>query len=93
MKYHETKFEEYVSSCKKKDLHPEITSIYSTISKTFDFQNNIILYGPAGIGKYSQALKFIKPYSCSGLKYERKMNINLQKKNNILSRSVIFTLR
>jgi len=80
MKYHETKFEEYVSSCKKKDLHPEITSIYSTISNTFDFQNNIILYGPAGIGKYTQALKFIQPYSASGLKYERKMNINLQKK-------------
>jgi hypothetical protein len=40
----------------------------------------MILYGPPGIGKYTQALKFIKQYSPSGLKYERKMNINLQKK-------------
>ena len=79
-KGNQMKFEEYVSSCKKKDLHPEITSIYSTISNTFDFQNNIILYGPSGIGKYTQALKFIKPLSISGLKYERNMNINLQKK-------------
>ncbi len=80
MKYYETKFEEYVSSCKKKDLHPEITKIYTTISENFNFQNNMILYGPPGIGKYTQALKFIKQYSPSGLKYERKMNINLQKK-------------
>ncbi len=80
MKYYETKFEEYVSSCEKKDLHPEITPTYNTITENFNFQNNIILYGPPGIGKYTQALKFIKHYSPSGLKYERKMNINLQKK-------------
>ena len=80
MKYYETKFEEYISSCEKKDLHPEITKIYPTITDNFDFQNNLILYGPPGIGKYTQALKFIKHYSASGLKYERKMNINLQKK-------------
>lgn len=80
MKYHETKFEEYTSTCDAKDLHPEISKIYSNISKQFDFKNNIILYGPPGIGKYTQALKFIKQYSPSKLKYERKMNINLQKK-------------
>jgi len=80
MKYYETKFEEYVTSCEKKDLHPETTSIFNTIHSNFDFQNNMILYGPPGVGKYTQSLKFIKPYSPSGLKYERKMNVNHQKK-------------
>ena len=80
MKYYETKFEEYVNSCAKKDLHPETNQIYSTISEIYNFQNNIIFYGPSGIGKYTQALKFIKPFSPTGLKYERKININLPKK-------------
>ena len=59
MKYYETKFEEYVTSCEKKDLHQETTSIFNTVHSNFDFQNNMILYGPPGVGKYTQSLKFI----------------------------------
>ena len=80
MKYYETKFDEYTSVCDTKDLHPKISKKFSIISDQFDFQDNIILYGPPGVGKYTQALKFIKQYSPSNLKYERKMNVNLQKK-------------
>ena len=78
VKYYETRFEEYILVNNKKNLHPELNKI-----ETFqnDNQNhNIILYGPPGVGKYTQALKYIKNFSSSNLKYERKMNINLQKK-------------
>ena len=42
--------------------------------------SHLIFYGQNGIGKYTQALSFIKQYSPSNLKYERKININLSAK-------------
>jgi DNA polymerase III delta prime subunit len=83
MKYFETKFEEYVTSCENKNLHPEINDILE-ISKNSGISNNLIFYGPSGTGKYTQALNYIKGFSPSKLKYERKMNINLQKKKEYI---------
>ena len=40
--------------------------------------NNIIIYGREGIGKYTEALYFIKKFSPSELKYEKKLAINSQ---------------
>lgn len=53
-----------------KKLHPEIF--------TNDIQElkNIIFFGKRGIGKYYQSLQFIKQYSPSHLKYNKKMFIN-----------------
>ena len=79
MKFFETKFEEYVTSCEKKNLHPELEKI-KNIDKNILFNNNLIFYGPAGIGKYTQMLNYIKQFSPSKLKYERKMTINTNKK-------------
>ena len=45
MKFFETKFEDYVNSCEKKNLHPELNKM-SNISKDILFNNNLILYGP-----------------------------------------------
>ena len=70
MKYYETKFEEYIQSINKYNLHPKITK---TLYDLPEF-SNIILYGPCGVGKYSQALNYLKNISPSELKYERKMN-------------------
>ena len=42
---------------------------------------NIILYGPSGIGKYSQALYMIEKYSPSKLKYQKKMHIHTSKES------------
>ena len=70
MKYYETKFEEYISALNKYNLHPKISNKLNNLP---DF-SNIIIYGPPGIGKYTQALNYIKKYSPSDLKYERKMN-------------------
>ena len=45
---------------------------------------NIILCGASGVGKYTQALDYIKNYSNTGLKYERKMNYNLNNKKSFM---------
>ena len=78
VKYYETRFEEYVLTNNKKNLHPELNKLSSI--QNDEPTHNIILYGPPGVGKYTQALNYIKNFSNSNLKYERKMNINLQKK-------------
>jgi hypothetical protein len=79
MTFFENKFEEYLDSHKKKSLHPSMKGVFSTIGEG----KNIVLYGPPGIGKYTQALNFIEQYSPSNLKYERKMNITVKDKNYI----------
>ena len=80
MKYYETSFHDYINSCKKQNLHKNLLSIYKHFPDKINDLTNIILYGPPGVGKYTQSLFCIKKYSSSGLKYERKININVQKK-------------
>jgi hypothetical protein len=41
---------------------------------------NVIFYGPQGVGKYSLALQYIRKYSDSKLKYSRKMTLVIDKK-------------
>ena len=74
MKYYETRFEEYIQTISKKNLHPELEKIEQNGEK-MGIDNNLIFYGPAGTGKYTQVLNYIKNFSPSKLKYERKMNI------------------
>jgi len=50
---------------------------------------NFLLYGPSGVGKYSEALKIIKYFSKSNLKYEKKMVINSIKNDHIIKISDI----
>ena len=79
MKFYESKFEDYVVSCENKNLHNELAHI-KNIDKESLFKNNLIFYGPAGVGKYTQMLHFIKNFSPSKLKYERKITIQTNKK-------------
>ena len=44
-------------------------------------KTHYIFYGKSGIGKYSTALSFIKEYSPSGLKYEKKVFVNVNKQD------------
>ena len=81
MKYYEEHYIEYLSSVENKPLHPKINKIYDKFPENFNDLNNIILYGPTGVGKYSQALNLIKKYSPSSLKYEKKICIELSKSN------------
>ncbi len=80
MKYQETHFEEYIQTNNKHDLHPKLDKIYNKFPKELNKMKNIIFYGPAGTGKYTQALKVIKKYSPSELKYEKKIIITFNKK-------------
>jgi hypothetical protein len=78
MKYYETTFEEYTNAVETFNLHPELSQFTQFPIKVQHFKN-VILYGPSGVGKYSQALKIIKKYSPSGLKYDKKLSITNEK--------------
>jgi hypothetical protein len=80
MKFLETKLEDYIRACENVNLHPELEPVFGTMSDSLRCQNHLILYGPPGVGKYTQALNYIKKFSPTQLKYERKMNVNFQNK-------------
>ena len=70
------KFDDYIKQVNAFDLHKHI--------KNDDFVNeHLILYGPSGIGKYSQALKYIKEYSPTKCKYEKKNDLFISKQKGI----------
>jgi hypothetical protein len=60
------------------DLHNIKYNKYSEFS-SFDNFKNLILYGPGGIGKYTQSLQILKKFSSSNLKYERKISFEFNK--------------
>ena len=79
MKYQETKLEDYIIQNTDINLHPYIESKNKALYKNSNI-HNIIFYGPPGIGKYTQALKYICKFSNTNLKYERKINLISNKK-------------
>ncbi len=80
MKYYETTFDEYVSSCEKNNLHEELNI---QLPDKIENVENLIFYGPSGIGKYTQVLKYIKKYSSTQLKYQKKITITTDKQEYI----------
>lgn len=81
MKYYESNFEEYISSVFKYNIHPELDHVITALpSELKDFQN-MIIYGPPGVGKYSQALYILQRYSASKLKYDKKVGISNEKQD------------
>jgi len=79
MKFYETHFEEYILASQKENLHPKLDKILSKFPDSIQKLKNIIFYGPQGVGKYTQMLRFIKKYSPSELKYEKKISITHNK--------------
>ncbi len=77
MKKLQSTCEEYCNYDKSIDLHN--ISYYKNKNDTIENLPNLIIYGPVGIGKYTQALQIIKNYSATSLKYERKMSFEHQK--------------
>ena len=84
MKFCEGKFEEYIKKYKKTNLHPEIDDILTQLPDKIENHPNIILFGPSGVGKYTQALQYISKFSPTNLKYERKTTIVTQKKKEFI---------
>ena len=75
MKFYETHFEEYIKTNELNPLQPTI----QLDTKSIDNLNNLIVYGPPGVGKYTQTLSIIKKFSSSGLKYEKRMALSYNK--------------
>ena len=82
MKFFETKFEDYIQKVEQHNIHKYISPVLSEYSKNINNLEHLIFYGSQGIGKYSQALYFIKNFSDSELKYERKITYNFNNKYN-----------
>ena len=76
MKFFETHFDEYIKSG---ELDPFNTVLTDSVDTTVSSMNNLIIYGPPGIGKYTHALKILKNYSPSSLKYEKKLTLTYNK--------------
>jgi hypothetical protein len=63
-------------------INEETKNIALSIKTTnISDKKHYIFYGKSGIGKYSTALSFIKEYSPSGLKYEKKVFVNVNKQD------------
>jgi len=65
-------------------MHKEVLPLLDTINNDIKNTNNLILYGPSGTGKYTQALNYIKKFSPTSLRFERKMNFNFDNKSDFI---------
>ena len=79
MKFLESKFEDYIHKCNKHNIHKKKSELLQMYDSIYTL-NNLIFYGKSGIGKYSQMLHFIKKFSPSELKYERKITYKFNNK-------------
>jgi hypothetical protein len=77
MKFYETHYEEYISATDVYNLHPELD--FSKFPTKIGNFGNLIIYGPSGVGKYSQTLYLLKKYSPSELKYDKKITTHTEK--------------
>ena len=84
MKYQSSKFEDYIQKCNKFNIHKEIIPLLDNVSNNIKETNNLILYGPSGTGKYTQALSYIKKFSPTSLRFERKMNFRFDNKSDFI---------
>lgn len=75
MKYYDTNFDEYQQSKQNYNIHPELNSKIDSLPQKKGDINNIILYGPCGVGKYNVALSIINRYSNTNLKHDKKISI------------------
>jgi hypothetical protein len=73
MKYYESCFEEYLNAVDQINLHPDLCELVASMPNRLQEIENMIIYGPPGIGKYSQCLNILKKYSPSGLKYDKQI--------------------
>lgn len=73
-------FEEYLQAIERYDLHPRCGRMMDKCPSDIREFRHLIMYGPSGVGKYTQALRLIRRYSPSKLKYQKKMVVTVTKK-------------
>jgi hypothetical protein len=78
MKYYETTCTEYIAASKRLDMHPELAPLSESMPASLNTLGNMVFYGPSGVGKYTQFLRFIEKYAAVGLKTE-KMTASTEK--------------
>jgi hypothetical protein len=81
MKFYETHYEEYIQTSENYNIHPELSSLIRELPKNIGDFGNLIVYGPSGVGKYTQVLKMIQKYSPSRLKYDKKIKLQTDKQS------------
>jgi hypothetical protein len=81
MKFYESHYEDYINSINENNLHPELQPVYDNLPKNISEFGNMIIYGPTGVGKYSQALNILQKYSASNLKYDKKITTQTEKQD------------
>lgn len=67
------RFEKYISSADKTNLHPSLMRVYSSLPEELSDAPHLLFHGPPGCGKYTQALLALKKYSPTGLRYDKIM--------------------
>tara|TARA_B110000285_G_scaffold235434_1_gene317124 strand:+ start:2809 stop:3723 length:915 start_codon:yes stop_codon:yes gene_type:complete len=85
MKLNES-FTDYLTHYNNENVHPELNSIKNKIYKCEQIPN-LIVYGPPGVGKYTQTLSIISEYFNNDLKYEKKMCVQSQKEQYFIKMS------
>jgi hypothetical protein len=83
MKFYETHFDDYYQSVEALNYHEELIEQYKKFPTDLSKFGNMIIYGPSGVGKYSQLLFFLKNYSPSLLKYEKSIIATIDKQTYI----------
>lgn len=83
MKFYETHFDDYYQSVEKHNYHEELIELYEKFPPDLSKFGNMIIYGPPGVGKYSQFLFLLKRYSPSLLKYEKNLTAVIEKQTYI----------
>jgi len=73
MKFYESSYEDYINRVESYTMHPELTELFHNFPNHIDEFENMIVYGPIGVGKYSQVLSMLKKYSPTGLKYDKRI--------------------
>ena len=84
MKYYETSFDDYLKSSNLYNIHPELQETQNRLPNSTNQLEHLIVYGPSGVGKYTQTLRLLSKYSDSQLKYDKKLEILTDKQDYIM---------
>lgn len=74
-------YDDYLQNCKKHNYHPELNDFIDNLPTDIYNMGNLIVYGPSGVGKYTQILRILEKYSLTHLKYDTKIKIQTEKNN------------
>lgn len=81
MKFLDTHFEDYLQTNATNNMHTKIDAVIELMPEQLEDFKNLIIYGPPGVGKYSQMLQLLSKYSPSELKYEKKICVVFNKQS------------